>query len=280
MWASTGQNPKVHAPCNMYSKRWGHYLLLCLIIGLLPACQTRIDNQLAGEEDKINVQGFDLYLRKKNLHPAKALHIYIEGDGRPWIGNRIMIDPGPSNLMALFLMQEDTSPSIYLGRPCYFQSKIGLPEKCNAALWTRARYSQQIVDLMVSALNSQKNLDQYAEWVLIGHSGGGTLAYLMAHELPKVKTVVAISSNLDVDAWIKHHQYSPLDWSLDPSQLEPEQSLQVFYLTGGKDTNVPYELNKNFLEKINAKIIFRPDYNHTCCWKKEWPDILQTFSND
>lgn len=256
----------------MFLKKIAVYLISCLIVTCLMSCQSVIP---VGTEDKISAQGFDLYIQKNNLHLAKKLHIYIEGDGLPWIGNRITFDPGPFDQVALSLMQQDPSPSFYLGRPCYFQSKVGLSDQCEPSLWTRARYSKKIVDILIAALNSQSDLATYDEWILIGHSGGGTLAYLMAQELPKVKTVVTISSNLNVTAWTNHHKYTPLDWSLDPAQLQPKKSLRVFYLSGGKDKNVPIELNKTFLEKINATIISRPGYNHSCCWEKEWKDILQ-----
>ncbi len=259
----------------MSPKTWVNYFFSGLAVAFLMSCQSV---ELVGTEDKISVQGFDLYARRNNFQPAKKLHIYIEGDGRPWIENRLAVDPGPFDPVALFLMQQDPSPSFYLGRPCYFQSKVGLPDQCNPALWTRARYSKKIVDILIAALNSQSDLATYDEWILIGHSGGGTLAYLMAQELPKVKTVVAISSNLNVTAWTNHHQYTPLDWSLDPAQLQPKKSLRVFYLSGGKDKNVPLELNKTFLEKINATIISQPGYNHSCCWEKEWRKVLQMIN--
>ncbi len=261
----------------MSLKTFARYFTSGLAIAFLMSCQSI---ELVGIEDKITAQGFDLYVQKNNLQSAKKLHIYIEGDGRPWIYDRIALDPGPFNPVVLSLMQQDQAPTFYLGRPCYFQSKVGLSDQCTPDLWTRARYSKKIVDILIESLNSQSDLARYEEWVLIGHSGGGTLAYLMAQELPQVKTVVAISSNLDLRAWVSHHQYTPLDWSLDPASLTNKKSIRMFYLSGGKDKNVPLELNKRFLEQINAKIIYRADYNHVCCWKKEWIEILQIISTD
>jgi hypothetical protein len=259
----------------MAMKKIVRYCISVLTVVFLMSCQSI---ELVGTEEKITVQGFDLYAQKNNLQSAKKLHIYIEGDGRPWIYDRIALDPGPFDPVVLSLMQQDQSPSFYLGRPCYFQSKVSLSVQCTPDLWTRARYSKKIVDILIEALNSQSDLARYEEWILIGHSGGGTLAYLMAQELPQVKTVVAISSNLDLDAWVKKHQYAPLDWSLNPASLQNKKSIRMFYLAGGKDKNVPLELNKTFLEQINAKIIYRADYNHVCCWKKEWIQILQMIS--
>ena len=246
-------------------------------------CQFNPYANLSGlDQQSIQSEGFTLLalqnqLRpaQNQLRPAKVLHIYIEGDGQPWASGKIATNPGPFKLPTLSLLQQDSSPSLYLGRPCYFQDLVG-NKNCHPSLWTRARYSQQIVDLMVSALLSRKDLDAYEEWVLVGHSGGGTLAYLMAQQLPKVKKVVAIASNLDVDAWVTYHQYAPLDLSLNPARLH-SKPLQLFYLAGGKDKNVPLKLNQHFLNKVNAEIIFRDEYDHNCCWQKDWSAILEKF---
>jgi hypothetical protein len=254
----------------------GYIKLWVGLIGtiFLASCQSNPYGNWPGlDQGFIQSQGFSL-LSLKKLSSAKQLHIYIEGDGHPWLGNNISTNPGPFHLMALSLMQLDRSPSLYLGRPCYFQGLTDSQKSCHPALWTRARYSQQVVDAMVNALASDPELAKYDEWVLIGHSGGGTLAYLMAHQLSKVNKVIAISSNLNVNAWVEYHQYAPLDQSLDPATLRSTKSLELVYLAGGKDKNVPLELNQTFLNKVNAKIIFRDEYGHDCCWKKEWPKIL------
>lgn len=246
------------------------WLGAALVWAVLSGCQNAFNGLQA---QSIQSQGFSL-LATGNLHPSNGLHIYIEGDGKPWLGPQtIAADPGPNGLIALSLMQQDDSATLYLGRPCYFQAKVG-NQGCHPALWTRARYSQQVVDVMTNALLTQTDLAKYEEWVLIGHSGGGTLAYLMAQQLPKVNKVIAISSNLHVNAWVDYHQYAPLDQSLDPANIDSPKPLKLFYLAGGKDKNVPLELNQTFLNKVDATIILRDEYDHNCCWKKEWRKIL------
>lgn len=241
---------------------------------LLAGCQSNPYEQWLGlDQAVIQSQGFSLLSLKTQMRSGSLLHIYIEGDGQPWVGEKIAADPGPFKLISLSLMRRDSMPSIYLGRPCYFQDLIG-DKNCHPSLWTRARYSQQVVDVMVNALLSQPQLAAYDEWVLIGHSGGGALAYLMAQQLPKVNKVITISSNLDVSAWVDHHQYAPLDRSLDPAKIDSPKPLKLFYLAGGKDKNVPLELNQTFLNNVNATIILREEYDHNCCWEKEWQKIL------
>jgi hypothetical protein len=172
------------------SMRFVIWMLAVLVF--LSACQYSTKGLQPG---LIQSQGYALWSLSE-LGKTRALHIYLEGDGKPWLSNEtIARNPGPSHLVSLSLMKSDASAKYYLGRPCYFQAKVG-NKGCHPALWTRARYSQQVVDVMVNALLTQTDLAKYDEWVLIGHSGGGTLAYLMAQQLPKVNKVIAISSNL------------------------------------------------------------------------------------
>ena len=52
--------------------------------------------------------------------------------------------------------------------------------------------------------------------ILIGHSGGGALAVLLAPSVPEVTGVMTIAANLDTRAWTELHGYAPLDNSLNP----------------------------------------------------------------
>lgn len=83
------------------------------------------------------------------------LHIYLEGDGRPWIKRfRIAPDPTPRSSLVLQLMRRDPHSSIYLSRPCYFNyPEQGLNDNaCDSSQWTSARYSEDIVKSMVEAV--------------------------------------------------------------------------------------------------------------------------------
>lgn len=65
-------------------------------------------------------------------------HIYIEGDGRPWLNpSRIAADPTPQKPLMLELMALDPAPAAFLGRPCYFELD---DPACTPELWTHKRY--------------------------------------------------------------------------------------------------------------------------------------------
>ena len=91
-------------------------------------------------------------------------------------------------------------------RPCYFG--LELDDTCDANYWTYARYSEKVVGSMVDVIAEQTR--QYSEVVLLGHSGGGAMALLIAEQLPNVTAVVTIAGNIDTEAWTQHHGYTPL----------------------------------------------------------------------
>ncbi len=208
-------------------------------------------------------------------HATQRVHVYIEGDGTPWIRHRwVARDPTPHNPLALKLMRLDSSPSLYLGRPCYH----GLHDKppCEPRFWTSARYSEAVVESMAIALNAllvELSLD---EVVLIGHSGGGALAMLLAARLPMVRVVITLAANLDTDAWAAYHHYTPLHTSLNPARLAPlpPRILQL-HLAGEEDVNVPPNLIRPVVERqYNARWQVVRGQNHNCCWEAVWPAVL------
>jgi pimeloyl-ACP methyl ester carboxylesterase len=128
---------------------------------------------------------------------------------------------------------------------------------------------------MAAALRNLLGQGARQRLVLIGYSGGGTLAMLLAERLGPV-AVVTIGANLDVDAWARYHDYTPLRGSLDPGR-RPPLSAEIFqlHLAGGKDTNVPPDLISPVVTRHpHAEFLVIRDYDHRCCWEKIWSSIL------
>jgi pimeloyl-ACP methyl ester carboxylesterase len=204
------------------------------------------------------------------------LHVYIEGDGQPWIHrNLVAADPTSSRALMLRLMALDAYPAIYLGRPCYLGLHNSPP--CSPLVWTHQRYSPAVVKSMITALNRYLQTRQYTRISLFGHSGGGTLARLMAEQLPRTHGVITIAANLDVAAWARYHHYSTLDGSLDPARRAPlPASVIEVHLVGERDKNVPPRLlNEYRISHPNARIQILDDFDHRCCWQAIWPEIVQ-----
>jgi pimeloyl-ACP methyl ester carboxylesterase len=208
---------------------------------------------------------------------SRPLHVYLEGDGSPWRGGRAAKYPTSRDPLMLKLMALDSSDSVYLGRPCYHG--LNTSENCEPKWWTSHRYSEPVRDSMAAAL-----LNLYSEeqpLVLLGHSGGGALAMLMAERLPNVRAVVTLAANLDIHAWTRRHDYPLLHGSLNPADRPPlPGNIHQLHLAGGRDDNVPAEfIQRVAAQQLNAEYRLLERYDHTCCWHEIWPEVLIELEN-
>jgi hypothetical protein len=223
-------------------------------------------------------QGFAhiAYFNNGGQQPGSPLHVYLSGDGSPWINRtHVAADPTPRNPVALQLMALDPGPSLYLGRPCYH----GLADSvgCDASIWTSGRYSERVADSMAAALQRFLRGAGYRRVVLIGYSGGGVLAWLLASRIRETELLVTVAANLDIDAWTRLHDYTPLYDSLNPATLPPlPPSIRQLHLVGLRDSNVPPSLVRAALTGAGEQaIVAAKPADHRCCWEGLWPGILQ-----
>jgi pimeloyl-ACP methyl ester carboxylesterase len=201
------------------------------------------------------------------------LLVFLEGDGQPWVdgGRTPARDPTPRQPLAFELFVATRQPAWYLTRPCYEHL---IDPGCRTGLWTSARYSTEVVDSMAAALRS--NLAQYPaqDIMLIGYSGGGVLATLLAPRLPRVAGIITIAANLDVAAWAQLHGYLPLVDSLDPAR-EPARLPAHVLLTGDRDENVPVAVVAGYLATHPGVMeVHYPAFDHVCCWRRDWNEVL------
>lgn len=264
------------------NKKW-FIAVVCLFE--LAAC-TSPSQHFAQVADTFGFYGFSLntglfehqlYTNQAVIQPSpnKKLHVYLDGDGTPWENNQwIADDPTSRNPLILTLMQQDKAAAVFLGRPCYHG--FNKTTACHSKYWTSHRYSQTVVNSVVAALKKCLVKYPFKQLVLIGYSGGGTLATLIAPYFPEVKTLVTVAANLDVDAWSHYHGYSPLNESLNPATLVLNANIHQIHLAGLEDTSVPAWVIKTYADKqINAVYLPFADFDHHCCWIKEWAAILR-----
>jgi hypothetical protein len=207
---------------------------------------------------------------------GSVLYVFIEGDGSPWSdnGREPAHDPTPRRPLALELAVRTPRSVMYLGRPCYFLARSD--SACRPSVWTSERYSAGIVESLVAVVNRFVQEGAYRSVILIGYSGGGTLAVLMAPSIPATGAVVTIGANLDVAAWSSWHGYAPLEGSLNPAAQAPlEPAIRQWHLVGGRDLIVPESVSRRYLDTLHRDQIWRfPSFDHACCWVEQWPNIL------
>lgn len=244
---------------------------------------TRLDQEAARlgfTREMVQGSGFQhVIFRKEGASLRNTMHVYLGGDGSPWIRGRWAAkDPTPRNPLMLRLMALDPADSVYLGRPCY-HGLASLPP-CGPRLWTSERYSEQVVDSMELALRSVFERTNVPYLALFGYSGGGTLAMLLAERLPETRMVVTIAGNLDPDAWARHHGYVLLHGSLSPARRPPlRPAVAQYHLAGTQDKVVPPELLQPVVDnQPNARFLPMKGFDHACCWERAWPPFLKELA--
>jgi pimeloyl-ACP methyl ester carboxylesterase len=195
---------------------------------------------------------FEIAVAARRIHETGPITFYIEGDGRPWATRyRVSRDPSPRKPVALQLATRDPSPNVvYLARPCHFLDDESLAD-CDPRYWTSHRYSAAVVESLSAAIDEilrSRHSDESPGGAkarfdtpirLVGFSGGGTLAALLAAHRSDVEHFVTVAGNLDPDAWTTVHDLTPLEGSLSPTGFLARLSLvEQTHFLGKRDDNV------------------------------------------
>jgi len=207
------------------------------------------------------------------------LTVYIEGDGLPWKRkNEVSDDPTPVNPVAMRLAALDPSSVVgYLARPCQFTSGTA-GRNCTSDVWTKARYGEEVVSAMNEGLQQLKERTGAREIALVGYSGGGTIAALLAMRRTDIVWMKTVASPLDTDAFTSLHKVTPLAASLNPAENAAALARipQIHYV-GEEDKIVPAEINRRFLSQMGdtscAALVILPGLDHRDGWTEIWPRL-------
>jgi len=233
-----------------------------------------------------------VYQRADDKQPTSAdfVLVFIEGDSA-WVNDKPIYvydgdtrnagivytkrpaqDPTPRHPLAFNLMLKTSQPAWYVTRPC----SNGLRDAaCSERVWTYARYSSQVVESMATAITQYANTQAVQRLVLVGYSGGGTLAVLLAARLPQTIGVISIAANLDTQAWTTTMHFDPLLDSLNPAVDLSILSISHITLVGDEDVQVPFSTVARFLVTQPQTVVTHyAGYDHVCCWEENWPGIL------
>lgn len=232
-------------------------------------------------EQIFNVGTFDLvaYL-PKNKVTSQHLTIYIEGDGFAWVSSaQPSHDPTPIDPIGLKLaLTHPEGSAAYLSRPC--QYKNAQTERCSQRYWTNDRFSQVIIDAENQAITQMKMLFNAQKITLVGYSGGGTVAALIAARRSDVSRLITVAGNLDIDAWADYQNIQRLNGSLNPvDEIDALSTIYQWHFVGGRDNIIPPFLAISFVnrfpEVLRPRILIEPSFNHHCCWAENWARLIE-----
>ncbi|EPO1787042.1 alpha/beta hydrolase family protein [Cronobacter turicensis] len=261
-----------------------------LLIGmtlLFAGCGSRDYRESASElaknrgfiREEISANGIPLLTWQRITPPVTRLRVYIEGDGFAWVSRtRPSDDPTPHNPLGLKLAAADPSGNIlYLARPCQF---IGppLPSACNVHLWTDKRFSSNVVEAMDKAVSQVVQRYPQARIELVGYSGGGNIAALLAARRTDVVSLRTVAGNLDVAYVNALHRVSAMPDAQSAADVAVKlANLPQIHFSGADDSTVPPAVARRFQNAVGercAQVEVVPGMDHGSDWAALWPGLL------
>jgi len=215
-----------------------------------------------------------------DLRQTDTLNIYFEGDGLAWLDSTTpSFDPTPLDPLALRLALRDRAGgAVYLARPCQFVS--GAERRgCEARYWTGHRFAPEVIDATNLAVDRLKARFGAQRLVLVGYSGGGAVAALVAAGRRDVVRLVTVAGNLDHRAWTSDSRLSPLSGSSNPADAWQDLAgIPQTHYVGGRDRSVGEAVARAYAARFPADkrptIIVVPEFDHHCCWVDRWPALF------
>jgi len=215
-----------------------------------------------------------------------TLHVYIESDGFAFDSNgQPTLNPTPLDPVALNMAFNDPAPAVlYLARPCQYP-KENKTRSCAMKYWTFHRFAKEVIRASSQAIDLFKTKSWSKKVLLIGHSGGGAVAALVAAHRRDVVGLITVAGTLDHKAWMDHFKLPKLYGSLNPVDfVKPLSRIPQTHYVGLDDEIMPPLVAQSYMSALkraapnaspNATIIKVPSYSHNCCWAENWPELLK-----
>lgn len=216
------------------------------------------------------------YVRRSDA-PADIFTLYIEGDGAPWpTPFAPPNDPTPLRPTALAMALADPSVAVaYMARPCQYLTADAL-RQCDSAWWTERRFAPEVVAAYDEVVDRLKKSFSARRVRLVGYSGGGVIAVLLAAQRTDVESVLTVAAPLSVGEWVAWHGASSLTGSLDPASLGADTHLPPsVHFVGSNDKTVPVPIVESFIRHMGGEMVIVPGFDHECCWAHDWAKLLE-----
>jgi pimeloyl-ACP methyl ester carboxylesterase len=127
-----------------------------------------------------------------------TLTVFIEGDGLAWLSrSQVSDDPTPRNPVGLALaLRHSQGLAAYLARPCQYVETTD-SSNCLPTYWSGGRFAPEVIEASSQAVSVLMQRVGADKLVLVGYSGGGAVAALVAARRIDVVELVTVAGNLD-----------------------------------------------------------------------------------
>lgn len=252
-------------------------ILLAACALALAACTSpsetagRIAGRAGLERAEIATGTFRLTSYRRLNDASAPVVVYIEGDGLAWKSrSEPSRDPTPREAVGLRLAAEDPSANVvYLARPCQFTKG---DRACTLAYWTSHRFAPEVIDSLSEAIDRTV---QGRPVHLVGYSGGGAIAALLAERRSDVLSLRTVAGNLDHEALNRYHGVSSMPLSLNAmSGAAALRGLAQVHYVGDADKIVPAFIANDFVAAQGgntcASVVIVPGASHDSGWSSFW----------
>ncbi|ALF86655.1 MULTISPECIES: alpha/beta hydrolase family protein [Ralstonia solanacearum species complex] len=260
---------------------------ILLLTGPMSGC-TALDRNAHAEaqaaaaglhREQLDAGGFVLTAYARMTRPDAPLDLYIEGDGLAWISrSEPSLDPTPREVVGLALAAADPAPNVvYVARPCQF-TPMAMNPRCGVPYWTGKRFAPEVVASIDQAVSHFAARVPGQRIHLIGYSGGGALAVLVAARRTDVASIRTVAGNLDHALVNRLHDVSAMPQSENAIDFaEQVASIPQVHFTGADDTVVPPIVAQRFVDATGnrcAQARTVPGITHGGDWSHLWPRLL------
>lgn len=219
------------------------------------------------------LQGYHRFTSKR-----EPLVVYIGGDGHAWERYGPSDNPTPMNPLALRLAGIDQSPNVlFLARPCQYVN-----DTCSVKYWTSHRMAKEVIESYQQIITDLANHHRFSSVQLVGFSGGGGVAGLLAYQLQlsnqlHIESFRSVAGNLDHRYWTKELALIPMNGSLNASDIASEiNNIPQLHFIGRSDRVISANISRSYQEQSGdtaCVTISEQPASHVRGWVALWPQL-------
>ena len=230
----------------------------------------------------IPTQSFLITVYERLKTPGRPLYVYLEGDGYAWVSlRRPSGNPTPRNPIALRLAALDPAENVvYVARPCQYTPRAE-DSACEVAYWTERRFSEEVIASLNEALERLVQQGRPSETHLVGFSGGGTIALLIAARRTDITDVRTVAGNLNPEAVNRSHGVGMSQTDMNPMDVAAAlAALPQQHFIGTRDAVVPAAIARSYFDASGksrcVQVISVEGATHETGWLNRWQELLKT----